>query len=122
MLFFFEAPHPVGELQEICLSRRLQPPVYWVSLEEGVPHERNFVINCLAGPTFHESASGRSKKIAKRKVASKMLATLKAQPMIMGEDQNIGGFGGIGSKGLPTEYDVAPEIARMVCHYKGAIK
>ena len=38
--------NPVGDLQEICMNRRMQPPVYEVSLEEGQPHERKFVIVC----------------------------------------------------------------------------
>ena len=45
------------------MNRRMQPPVYEVSLEEGLPHERNFVINCLVGTKFRESGCGKSKNL-----------------------------------------------------------
>jgi RISC-loading complex subunit TARBP2 len=41
--------NPVGELQELCMNRRMPPPGYDVSLEEGQPHERKFVIVCSVG-------------------------------------------------------------------------
>ena len=102
------------------MNRRMQPPVYEVSLEEGLPHERNFVINCLVGTKFHESGCGKSKKLAKRKAASKMLTTLKAQPIIMDDSDNLGGFGGIGGKGLPIDEDeLAQGIAQRNTMLKG---
>ena len=90
--------NPVGELQEVCMNRRMQPPVYEVSLEEGAPHERNFVINCLVGSKFRESGCGKSKKLAKRKAAAKMLATLKSQPVLVDDNDGCGG-GGLGGGG-----------------------
>lgn len=112
--------NPVGELQEICMNRRMQPPVYEVSLEEGLPHERNFVINCLVGSKFRESGCGKSKKLAKRKAAAKMLATLKAQPIIVDDSDHIGGFGGIGGKSLPIDEDeLAQGIAQRNAMLKG---
>jgi len=90
--------NPVGELQEVCMNRRMQPPVYEVSLEEGAPHERNFVINCLVGSKFRESGCGKSKKLAKRKAAAKMLATLKSQPVLVDDNDGSGG-GGLGGGG-----------------------
>ena len=38
---------PVGTLQEVCMSRRWPPPVYELSHEEGLPHERMFTIHCV---------------------------------------------------------------------------
>lgn len=112
--------NPVGELQEICMNRRMQPPVYEVSLEEGLPHERNFVINCLVGSKFRESGCGKSKKLAKRKAAAKMLATLKAQPIIADDADHIGGFGSIGGKSLPIDEDeLAQGIAQRNAMLKG---
>jgi len=112
--------NPVGELQEICMNRRMQPPVYEVSLEEGLPHERNFVINCLVGTKFRESGCGKSKKLAKRKAAAKMLATLKAQPIIVDDCDHIGGFSGIGGKCLPIDEDeLALGIAQRNAMLKG---
>ena len=72
--------NPVGDLQEICMNRRMQPPVYEVSLEEGQPHERKFVIVCKVGK-HQESGSGKSKKLAKRLSANKMLQTLRNHPL-----------------------------------------
>ena len=106
--------------KEICMNRRMQPPVYEVSLEEGLPHERNFVINCLVGTKFRESGCGKSKKLAKRKAAAKMLATLKAQPIIVDDCDHIGGFSGIGGKCLPIDEDeLALGIAQRNAMLKG---
>ena len=74
---------PIGELQELCVIRRFQTPVYEVNSSEGLPHERTFVIDCLVGSSFHETASAKSKKLAKKKVAAKMLETLRIQPLNM---------------------------------------
>ncbi len=72
--------NPVGELQELCMNRRMPPPSYEVSLEEGQPHERKFVITCSVGGKQSEAGCGKSKKLAKRQAAHKMLKRLKAQP------------------------------------------
>ena len=101
------------------MNRRMQPPVYEVSIEEGLPHERNFVINCLVGSKFRESGCGKSKKLAKRKAASKMLATLKAQPIIVDDADHIGGFGGFGGKSLPIDED---ELAQGIAQRNAILK
>ena len=44
--------NPVGELQEMCMNRRLPPPTYEVGMEKGAPHERSFVIVCSVGGNF----------------------------------------------------------------------
>ena len=49
-------------LQELCMNRRLPPPGYEVSLEEGQPHERKFVIVCIVGKS-QEAGAGKSKKV-----------------------------------------------------------
>ena len=82
--------NPVGDLQEICMNRRMQPPVYEVSLEEGQPHERKFVIVCKVGK-HAESGSGKSKKLAKRLSAHKMLQTLQNHPL---DGDGMGGLEG----------------------------
>ena len=71
--------NPVGELQELCINRRVQPPAYEVSLEEGQPHERKFIIACVVGKQS-EMGTGKSKKLAKRQAAARMLKRLKSQP------------------------------------------
>ncbi|QQP48918.1 Interferon-inducible double stranded RNA-dependent protein kinase activator A -like protein, partial [Caligus rogercresseyi] len=65
--------NPVGELQELCMNRRMQPPTY-------EPHERSFVLVCIVGSKYRESGSGKSKKLAKRQAAYKMLSKLKTIP------------------------------------------
>ncbi len=74
--------NPVGDLQEMCMNRRMPPPVYEVGMEAGVPHERSFTIVCsVGGGSIRESGSGKSKKLAKRQAAYKMLQTLKSMPV-----------------------------------------
>ncbi|XP_059099463.1 RISC-loading complex subunit TARBP2-like [Tigriopus californicus] len=72
--------NPVGELQELCMNRRMQPPAYEVSMQEGQPHERKFILACSVGK-LEETGSGKSKKLAKRQAAHKMLQRLRAQPV-----------------------------------------
>jgi RISC-loading complex subunit TARBP2 len=72
--------NPIGELQELCMNRRMQPPTYEVCLEEGQPHERRFVIVCTAG-SLREEGLGKSKKLAKRQAASKLLRKMQQQPV-----------------------------------------
>jgi len=57
----------------------MPPPTYEVSLEEGQPHERKFVLTVSVGKQS-EQGLGKSKKLAKRKAANLMLERLKAQP------------------------------------------
>jgi len=72
-----------------------------VSLEEGQPHERKFVITCSVGKQS-EQGTGKSKKLAKRRAAHLMLELLKSQPAEFG-----GAFGGGGGRGgaLSAEAD-----------------
>ena len=81
--------NPVGDLQEMCMNRRLPPPVYEVGLEKGAPHERCFIIVCAVGGNLKESGSGKSKKLAKRQAAHKMLNTLKSMPVERDNEQSF---------------------------------
>ena len=94
--------NPVGELQELCMNRRMQPPAYDVSSEEGQPHERNFVIVCSVGK-HRESGDGKSKKIAKRRAAHKMLKRLQIHP-VENDDQFV----------VVDEDDLASSIAQKM--------
>jgi len=64
--------NPVGELQDICMKRRLPPPIYHLVSEEGSRHERNFGLQCTIG-NYKQIGYGKSKKIAKRQAAHAML-------------------------------------------------
>ncbi len=109
--------NPVGELQELCMNRRTQPPSYEVSLEEGQPHERKFAIVCSVG-TQSEAGLGKSKKLAKRQAASKMLRRLKEQPAEVGGGAGGAGdsaleCGGVGSGAAVDDDELAQGIAAM---------
>jgi len=71
--------NPVGILQELCMSRRWPPPTYDLSHEEGLPHERSFNMVCIIG-AHRETGAGKSKKLAKRQAANKMIAKLQLIP------------------------------------------
>lgn len=67
--------NPVGALQERCMKRRWRPPFYETVAEEGLPHERTFGISCLVN-NLSEIGMGKSKRLAKRQAAHKMLQFL----------------------------------------------
>ncbi|MCL4126969.1 UNVERIFIED_CONTAM: hypothetical protein GTU68_053310 [Idotea baltica] len=72
--------NPVGQLQELCMSRRWPPPTYELTAEEGFPHERTFSICCTIG-SHKDIGAGKSKKLSKRQAAHKMIQKLKDQPV-----------------------------------------
>ena len=72
--------NPVGSLQELCISHRWAPPSYILEGENGLPHEREFVINCLV-EAYKEVGVGKSKKLAKRQAAYRMMMKLKDTPV-----------------------------------------
>ena len=63
------------------MSRRWPPPVYELSHEEGLPHERLFTIHCVIEGRYTETGTGKSKKLAKRQAANKMIQKLRDLPM-----------------------------------------
>lgn len=76
--------NPIGQLQELCMGRKWPPPTYETEMEVGLPHARQFTIACYV-LNHHEIGTGKSKKIAKRNAANKMLCKLKEIPI----DQNL---------------------------------
>jgi len=71
--------NPVGQLQELCMTRRWPPPTYELTAEEGFPHERTFAIACTIA-TYKEIGHGKSKKLAKRQAAFSMFQKLTDLP------------------------------------------
>lgn len=70
--------NPVGKLQEICMKMRVNPPDYETVDEKGLAHERIFYLSCtIAKLDMTTCGEGRSKKLAKRQAAEKMLARLE---------------------------------------------
>ncbi|XP_046389570.1 interferon-inducible double-stranded RNA-dependent protein kinase activator A homolog [Ischnura elegans] len=88
--------NPIGTLQEMCMGRRWTPPTYELTCEKGLPHERQFTIACMAF-NHMESGTGKSKKLAKRQAAYKMLQKLQDTPL---EEPSI-------SQGLDDEDEIA---------------
>ncbi|XP_037957727.1 interferon-inducible double-stranded RNA-dependent protein kinase activator A homolog [Teleopsis dalmanni] len=76
--------NPIGWLQELCMSSRWPPPTYNTETEVGLPHERLFTIACSI-LSYREIGKGKSKKIAKRQAAHKMLVRLKNNPLDNGQ-------------------------------------
>jgi len=48
--------NPVAALQDFCTSRMLRFPIYKLSAEDGLPHERSFTFDCIIGKN---TASGK---------------------------------------------------------------
>ncbi|EEC17992.1 tar RNA-binding protein, putative, partial [Ixodes scapularis] len=70
--------NPVGALQELCMKLRWRPPFYETVIEEGLPHERTFGISCLVN-NLSEMGKGKSKRLAKRQAAYKMIQLIENQ-------------------------------------------
>ena len=69
--------NPVGELIEIAQRCSLRSPEFEYGDEEGPPHNRSFLCHATFGTEIVETATGRSKKIAKRLAAIKLLKTVR---------------------------------------------
>ncbi|XP_075896349.1 interferon-inducible double-stranded RNA-dependent protein kinase activator A homolog [Nelusetta ayraudi] len=68
-------PNSVGRLQELALHKGWRLPEYVVITEDGPPHKREFTITCHL-EDLTETATGSSKKAAKKAAAEKMMAKL----------------------------------------------
>uniref|UniRef100_A0A8C5WL58 Protein activator of interferon induced protein kinase EIF2AK2 n=1 Tax=Leptobrachium leishanense TaxID=445787 RepID=A0A8C5WL58_9ANUR len=84
--------NPVGTLQELAIQKGWRMPEYVTTQESGPPHKREFTIICRL-ETVSESASGTSKKVAKRIAAEKLLAKISTMPpdTIIGSLKEKGG-------------------------------
>lgn len=72
----------VGKLQELCMKKRWRPPSYDTFEEIGAPHERMFRMVCEVncdGTLIRSEGTGRSKKLAKRSAAIRMMSELESQ-------------------------------------------
>ncbi|CAF0848385.1 unnamed protein product [Brachionus calyciflorus] len=69
--------NPVGELIEIASRYSMRPPEFEYGDEEGPPHNRQFLCNVTFG-NFKESALARTKKLAKKYAALRLLFRIKA--------------------------------------------
>ncbi|KAG8189434.1 hypothetical protein JTE90_012508 [Oedothorax gibbosus] len=78
--------NPVGQLQELCMKRRWQPPYYETEKATGLPHEKVFSIMCMVD-NFTTSGEGKSKRLAKRQAAENMLNRLKVLKIISEDEE-----------------------------------
>jgi len=65
--------NPISALQELLSKRSMPLPIYEFTVEEGPAHDRLFYIRCQVGTKYSTQGIGRSKKIAKKDSACKML-------------------------------------------------
>ena len=69
--------NPIGDLIEITQKFSINPPKYEFDESEGPAHSRVFVCHVKFGD-FKEPGYGKSKKLAKRQAALKMIESLKS--------------------------------------------
>ncbi|XP_069699608.1 interferon-inducible double-stranded RNA-dependent protein kinase activator A homolog [Periplaneta americana] len=70
--------NPVGILQEMCTAENWAHPKYVLVSEQGLPHNRVFTIS-VEVQGMRQTGTGRSKRLAKREAALKMLYRLGPQ-------------------------------------------
>ncbi|KAM8857481.1 interferon-inducible double-stranded RNA-dependent protein kinase activator A homolog [Synchiropus picturatus] len=70
-------PNSVGTLQELAMQRGWRVPEYTVVAEAGPPHMRHFTVSCRL-ESLLETATGNSKKAAKKTAADNMVAKLQS--------------------------------------------
>ncbi|XP_024085945.1 uncharacterized protein LOC106668550 isoform X1 [Cimex lectularius] len=66
----------VGSLQEFCSDKLLRMPVYALTRDEGLPHDKIFCISCSVS-SFKTEGLAKTKKQAKQLAAQAMLEKLK---------------------------------------------
>ncbi|KAK2712792.1 hypothetical protein QYM36_011474 [Artemia franciscana] len=81
--------NPVGRLQELCIAKRLAAPRYLIVSQFGQLHNPVFNMTCIVD-VYKETGSGKSKKLAKRQAAIKMIEAIKDIPLEQPAMQNEG--------------------------------
>jgi len=119
--------NPVGLLQELCMSRRWPPPTYDLSHEEGLPHERSFTIKCIIEGKHIEVGAGKSKKLAKRQAANKMIQRLRDAPVEnedafqhIDDDMLAQGLAHVKEASLKSGSSHSQQVSRFHKNLKGA--
>lgn len=69
--------NPVGTLLELTQKYSLRPPAFTFTVEDAEPHNTKFICHTKFGEFTEETGTGRSKKIAKRNAALKLINKLK---------------------------------------------
>lgn len=71
-----EIPNPIGYLQELCVKKQLNPPVYGILRQEGPSHRPTFTTFCRVGEHYQEACSSNKKK-AKESAAREIILCLR---------------------------------------------
>lgn len=79
--------NPIGDLLEITQKCSLRPPTFEFGEEEGPAHNKQFTCYIKFGD-ISETGNGRTKKLAKRNAATKLLVNLKSNSNFMKENQS----------------------------------
>lgn len=96
--------NPVGKLQEICMKMRVNPPDYDTCAERGLAHERIFILSCrIAKLDMTTCGEGRSKKLAKRQAAEKMLTKLEESDIYDQSANSKTNDSGVGSINMDSD-------------------
>jgi RISC-loading complex subunit TARBP2 len=119
--------NPVGLLQELCMSRRWPPPTYDLSHEEGLPPERSVTIKCIIEHHHIEVGAGKSKKLAKRQAANKMIQRLRDQPVAdedafqhIDDDMLAQGLAHVKEASLKSSSSHSQQVSRFHRNLKGS--
>lgn len=78
--------NPIGDLLEITQKCSLRPPVFEFGEEEGPAHNKQFTCFIKFGD-LTETGTGRTKKLAKRNAATKLLVSLKSNASFLKDNQ-----------------------------------
>lgn len=101
--------NPIGRLQDICSKKHWKAAIYDSISEEGPPHDRKFVCQCIIeSMNIDVTASGKSKKLAKRFAAEAMIAKLHQENLDKSDDLLDRMPKGL--RGLPEEYKTVSKM------------
>ena len=80
--------NPIGDLLEITQKCSLRPPTFEYTEDDGPAHNKQFTCHIKFGD-LTETGVGRTKKLAKRNAAARLLVCLKSNSSIL-KDCNAG--------------------------------
>jgi hypothetical protein len=78
--------NPIGDLLEITQKCSLRPPIFEYTEDDGPAHNKQFTCHIKFGDVT-ETGVGRTKKLAKRSAAAKLLVSLKSNASILKDNQ-----------------------------------
>ncbi|KAG1674266.1 Interferon-inducible double-stranded RNA-dependent protein kinase activator A A [Nymphon striatum] len=73
--------NPIGQLNELCVTKNWPNAIYDTPSEDGPPHQRKFTVSCRVGNLVHNGNASK-KKDAKHIAAQKMLEEFQSLPQL----------------------------------------